>query len=141
MRLNESAAAHAATAFAGLMMAVIILLAPGLVAASEPQHASRTSPATPSAQPDLRQSLDDSDEVATLDAIHVALSQVGDGGSYVWHRNHGRLSGVFQPTQSFKDQSGQVCRHLTIMLVSGAAMRKTEGIACRLATGRWQLDG
>lgn len=141
MRCTESLAAHAATAFAGLVMAAVVTLAPGQVQAAEPQTASRTSPLPQSSQPDFRTSLDDSDEIATLDAIHVALSQVGDGGSYVWHRNHGRLSGVFQPTQSFKDPSGQVCRHLVIMLVAGAAVRKTEGIACRLATGRWQLDG
>ena len=98
MRCNESVVAHAATAFAGLAMAAIVLLAPGLVQAAEPLPASRTSPPPLMAQPDFRTSLDDGDEVATLDAIHVALSQVGDGGSYVWHRNHGRLSGVFQPT-------------------------------------------
>ena len=90
---------------------------------------------------DLRATLDDNDEVATLDAIHIALSQVGDGGTYVWHRQHGRLSGIMQPTQSFKDVGGNVCRHLLIMLVSGRHTQRTEGIACRLGNGRWQLDG
>jgi hypothetical protein len=141
MRLSESLAAHAATAFAGLAMAAIIVLAPGLVLAAEPIPAARASTVSPQSMPDLRPSLDDSDEVATLDAIHVALTQVGDGGSYVWHRTHGRLSGVFQPTESFKDPAGQVCRHLVIMLIAGSAVRKSEGIACRLASGRWQLDG
>jgi surface antigen len=141
MRSLDSLAAHAATAFAGLAMAAIIALAPGLVLAAEPMPAARTSTVTPQSMPDFRSSLDDTDEVATLDAIHTALSEVGDGGSYVWHRQHGRLSGVFQPTQSFKEPSGQVCRHLIIMLVAGSAVRKAEGVACRLASGRWQLDG
>lgn len=139
---QECLVAHAATAFAGLAMAAIIVLAPSLVMANEPTRAARMTPLPPAAHlPDFRASLDDTDEMATLDAIHVALTQVGDGGSYIWHRNHGRLSGVFQPTQSFKDAGGQVCRHLVVTLVAGAAVRKTEGIACRLANGRWQLDG
>jgi surface antigen len=143
MRRQESLVAPVATAFAAVAMAAIVALAPSLVLANEPVRTSRTLPALPPAAklPDFRASLDDADEIATLDAIHLALSQVGDGNSYVWHRDHGRLSGVFQPTQSFKDTSGQVCRHLMVMLIAGAAVRKTEGIACRLSNGRWQLDG
>ena len=125
------------------MMVAIILLAPGLVLAAEPVPITRSSPDLgPFVGPsDLRATLDDNDEVATLDAIHIALSQVGDGGTYVWHRQHGRLSGIMQPTQSFKDVGGNVCRHLVIMLVSGRHTQRTEGIACRLGNGRWQLDG
>ena len=46
--------------------------------------------------------LDENDEIAALEAIRVALTEVGDGGSYVWYRRHGRLSGIVQPTVSFK---------------------------------------
>lgn len=139
MRSNVSLSGLWATVFAGVFIAALILIAPGLVLASEPMPVNRAQPAL--AGPDLRTTLDDTDEVATLDAIHTALSQVADGATYVWHRNHGRLSAILQPTQSFKDASGNVCRHLVVMLMSGAATRKTEGIACRMATGRWQLDG
>ena len=132
-----------ATCLTGLMMVAIVLFAPGLLLAAEPTPVTRSSPdlGSQGGPHDLRATLDDTDEVATLDAIHTALSQVGDGGTYVWHRQHGRLSGIMQPTQSFKDKSGNVCRHLVIMLISGRHTQRTEGIACRLANGRWQLDG
>jgi hypothetical protein len=128
-----------ATCAAALYLVAIVIFAPGMARAAEPTPVTRLSPDF--APPDLRATLDDTDEVATLDAISVALSQVGDGGTYVWQRLHGRLSGVFQPTQSFKDPGGTVCRHLIIMLTSGRHTQRTEGIACRLANGRWQLDG
>jgi len=85
--------------------------------------------------------LDENDEIAALEAIRVALTEVGDGGTYVWHRNHGRLSGIVQPTASFKDLGGRVCRHLVLTMTVGTATGRAEGIACRLADGRWQLDG
>lgn len=85
--------------------------------------------------------LDENDEIAALEAIRVALSEVGDGGTYVWHRRHGRLSGIVQPTASFKDPVGRVCRHIVLIMTVGTATGRAEGIACRLANGRWQLDG
>jgi surface antigen len=139
MRSSDCLPTVAATAFAGVVMVAIILFAPGLVMAVEPAPMARKQPVA--LGPDFRNTLDDADEVATLDAIHTTLSQVGDGGTYVWHRQHGRLSAIMQPTQSFKDNAGQICRHLVIMLVSGTANRRTEGMACRLPNGRWQLDG
>ena len=85
--------------------------------------------------------LDENDEIAALEAVRVALTQVGDGATYVWHRANGRLSGVVQPTGSFKDPAGHVCRHIILILATGAHSSKIEGVACRLANGRWQLDG
>jgi surface antigen len=85
--------------------------------------------------------LDLKDEIATLETLQMALSEVGDGSTYVWHRYHGRLSGVIKPTTSFKDGSGQVCRHVIVVLTSGSRSQRSEGIACRLATGQWQLQG
>jgi hypothetical protein len=85
--------------------------------------------------------LDDNDEIAALEAIRVALTEVGDGGTYVWYRQHGRLSGIVQPTVSFKDPVGRVCRHILLIMTVGTATGRAEGIACRLADGRWQLDG
>lgn len=146
MRHEEALAVQAATAFTALAVVLLITLAPSVVFAAEPQTLQSIARPAPDhrarpAYPDFRASLDETDELAALDAIHVALSEVGDGGSYIWHRNHGRLSGIFQPTQSFKDGGGNVCRHLVVTLSSGAAIRRTEGIACRLSSGRWQLDG
>ena len=51
--------------------------------------------------------LDEKDEIAALERIQYALSEVSDGKTYVWRRWHGRLSGIVQPTASFKDQRRQ----------------------------------
>lgn len=89
----------------------------------------------------LRQPLDETDEVAALESLQFALTEVADGSSYVWHRANGRLSGIVKPMSSFKDAKGGVCRHVLVVLNSQDATKKTEAVACRLATGVWQLDG
>jgi hypothetical protein len=102
-----------------------------------------TKPPGTSAKPKFAETnshLDENDEIAALEAIRVALTEVGDGGTYVWHRQHGRLSGMVQPTASFKDAAGRVCRHILVIMTVGAAKGRAEGIACRLADGRWQFD-
>ena len=85
--------------------------------------------------------LDEKDEIAALERIQYALSEVGDGKTYVWRRWHGKLSGLVQPTASFKDGSGKICRHLIVLMTNGPSSKRHEGIACRLPSGRWQLDG
>ncbi len=85
--------------------------------------------------------LDEGDKIALLERLQYALSQIGDGSTYVWRRWHGHLSATVHPTASFKDDTGQVCRHVVILLTNGKRAKKTEGIACRLPGGRWQLDG
>jgi surface antigen len=85
--------------------------------------------------------LDESDEIAALESVQFALSEVGDGASYIWHRNNGRLSGMVQPVTSFKDGRGQVCRHVVVVLTSGVTSKKAEGVACRLTGGQWKLEG
>ena len=106
------------------------------------QHAPRTSQLkrkpvylTP------RDTLTRYDRLAALEAVQIALSEVGDGDSYVWRRHHGRLNGVIQPTKSYKDSRGRVCRHVIVLLNSGNYSRKREGIACRHNDGIWSLDG
>jgi surface antigen len=89
-------------------------------------------------QDDARQ--DEDDEIATLEAIGIALSEVGDGNAYVWRRRHGRLGGFVQPTASFKDPGGRVCRHVLLQLTRAGRVGRAEGIACRLGDGRWELD-
>jgi len=105
---------------------------------------SERSP-TPAPRPRLAEyshgDLDDSDEIAALDAIRIALTEVGDGASYVWHRGNGRLSGAIHPTASFKDAAGRVCRHIVLVLSTGVRTGRTEGIACRVEGGGWQLEG
>ena len=85
--------------------------------------------------------LDDGDAVAALDGIRLALTEVGDGSSYVWHRRDGVLSGMAQPSASYKDTLGQPCRHILVMLNTWGRSSRIDGVACRTASGRWQLDG
>lgn len=82
-----------------------------------------------------------SGEVSALEALHLALTEVGDGALYVWHRHDGQVGGVVQPTASFKDARGKICRHIVVLLSSGIRTRRTEGLACRLDSGAWQLEG
>jgi hypothetical protein len=84
---------------------------------------------------------DENDEIAALEAIRIALTEVGDGNTFAWHRRHGRLSGLVQPTTSFKDSAGRVCRHILLIMTAGDHVGKAEGVACRGGDGRWQLGG
>lgn len=129
-----------------------VLIGPPAVAeeaqpAQPPASCTCPNPSKPpgvSAKPKFAEAnafLDENDEIAALEAIRVALTEVGDGATYVWHRRHGRLSGIVQPTASFKDPGGRVCRHILLIMTVGTATGRAEGIACRLADGRWQLDG
>lgn len=150
MRSTPSLMPLAATAVTAFTISASILLSSDLSFAAEeaaPSASTCSCPdkAKPWSRPkfaDLKpHSFDERDEYAALESVQFALTEVGDGATYVWHRAHGRLSGVVQPTSSFKDAAGNVCRHLVIMLTSGTHTKKTEGIACRLASGIWQLDG
>lgn len=84
---------------------------------------------------------DDVDALAALEGISIALNEVGDGGTYVWHRRDGRLSGMAQPHGAYKSTDGLACRRLTVMLNAFDRSRRIDGVACRAATGRWQLQG
>jgi surface antigen len=83
--------------------------------------------------------LDDRDRFAALEAIQLALSEVSDGSTYVWHANSGRLSGSVRPTESFKDSSGRICRRIVVALSTASFSRETDGLACRLESGTWRL--
>ncbi len=84
---------------------------------------------------------DDIDALAALEGISIALNEVGDGGTYVWHRRDGRLSGMAQPHDAYKNTDGLACRRLTVMLNTLDRSRRIDGVACRATTGRWQLEG
>jgi hypothetical protein len=105
----------------------------------KPALADHSAPAP--RQPEYKQQLDDTDEIAAFEALHLGLTEVADGATYVWHRANGRLSGAVQPTQSFKASNGQICRHIVVSLSSGTMHRRTEGIACRAGNGVWSLNG
>jgi len=90
---------------------------------------------------DLQANLDEGDEIAALEAIRIALTEIGDGATFVWRRANGRISGVVKPTSSFKAVDGKICRHILIVLAAGRRTGQIEGVACRLDNGRWELDG
>jgi len=106
-----------------------------LAASNSPAGAEDAAPGS------VALALDDRDAVAALDSINIALTEVGDGGSYVWHRVDGWLSGMAQPTSSYKGTAGQPCRHLIVILNVPGRSSKIEGVACRTALGQWLLEG
>ncbi|HET6389462.1 RT0821/Lpp0805 family surface protein [Hyphomicrobium sp.] len=137
-----STAAAGATAFA---LVAAIFLPYGLAWADGQPLASVTCPGTSAVQDKtqltgIKPTLDQDDEYAALESVQLALTEVADGSSYVWHRAHGRLSGVVKPLASFKDTRGSVCRHAVVTLTGVDTTKETEIVACRLPTGIWQLS-
>ena len=102
---------------------------------------AETGSGSPSSIAVIRPWFDRNDEVAALEAVRVALTEVGDGSSYVWYRHGGRLSGIVKPTQSFEDMRGRVCRHLVVTMSASGYSRTASAIACRLPDGTWTIDG
>lgn len=98
-------------------------------------------PKVADARPEQPKVFDTIDELAALEAVHLALTEVGDGQSYIWHRRSGILSGVVRPTASFRNAAGRICRHIEVTLTAGARSKRTEGIACRDKDGAWSLEG
>lgn len=151
-----SLSASALTAFA--VVATIFLSSPDAYAAGPAQESAAADapscacPGTSSRRqkpkyadlkpsPDDGRALDAGDEVAALSSVQHALSATADGATYVWHRNNGRISGLVQPTSSFKNVEGTLCRHVVVMMTTGNKTRKAEGVACRDARGVWSLEG
>ncbi len=88
---------------------------------------------------ELRSKLDQKDQVIAMRALQLALSQLPDGGTFVWQKKSRSLKGLIKPTRAFRNTDGQVCRHVIYALVLGRYTKQIEGIACRLENGRWQL--
>lgn len=91
--------------------------------------------------PSLPRHTEPGDMTAALEAVEIALTQAGDGATYVWRRGNGRLTGAVRPTSTFRDADRRVCRHLEMQLWLGTYSRRTEGIACRGDDGVWLLEG
>jgi hypothetical protein len=150
MRPFPSLLVVAASGLAACLFAAVVSIMPRQSSAESEHALTRSAPAvTPHEQEPAGYSrfddtpfrLNENDEISALSSIQYALTELADGSSYIWHRDDGRLSGIVQPTTSFKDAAGKVCRHIIVILTSGERNRKTEAVACRLAGGRWQLDG
>jgi len=89
---------------------------------------------------DLKARLDRSDRVAALQALELALSELGDGVTLVWQRPERGLVGRIKPVSAFRDDQGRVCRHVLYSLALGTHQRQIEGIACREPDGSWSLS-
>jgi hypothetical protein len=142
MRAHSSIVGPAAVVITALALVCQIFLGPSPARGAEVKWEDPVFPPAVATAPLPTPPLDEKDAIVALERIQYALSEVEDGGTYVWRRWHGQLSGVVHPIASFKKKdSGQVCRHLTVLLTSGERTRKMQSIACRLPSGRWQLDG
>lgn len=110
--------------------------APGLTAVATPP-APEKNPIRRLAE--LRSKLDSRDHAVAMRALHLALSRVPDGGTFIWQKKGHALKGVIKPTKAFRDAQGRVCRHVIYALALGRYTRQIEGIACRSEDGSWQL--
>jgi surface antigen len=90
---------------------------------------------------ELKARLDRSDRVAAMQALELALSELGDGVTLVWQRPERALTGRIKSVSAFRDDRGRVCRHIVYSLALGAFQRQVEGVACREPDGSWSLSG
>ena len=88
----------------------------------------------------LRAKLRPADEYATLNALLIALSRVGDGQTYIWGRPKRQLRAFITPTSSFRNEKGTICRLITVSLALGPYMKRIETTACRAKNRSWQLQ-
>ncbi len=155
MRFNKSLSLPIAATFLAVLLTATCVFPTGLVVAEEPKNQNILSsqdlkvntqtavptPAVQKAQKRVAYSLSRADRIAALESVQFGLSRVSDGSSYIWHRSHGRLSGVVRPTKSFKDRAGKICRHFEVIYVSGDLAKRLETVACRLDNGVWEISG
>lgn len=90
---------------------------------------------------ELKARLDRSDRAAAMQALELALSELGDGVTLVWQRPERGLVGRIKPVSVFRDDQGRVCRHVLYSLALGTYQRQIEGVACRESDGSWSLSG
>ena len=90
---------------------------------------------------ELKARLDQSDRAAAMQALELALSELGDGVTLVWRRPERELVGRIKPVSAFRDDQGRVCRHVVYSLALGTYQRQIEGVACRESDGSWSLSG
>ena len=88
----------------------------------------------------LRAKLRPADEYATLNALLIALSRVGDGQTYIWGRPKRQLRAFITPTKSYRNENGTICRAITVSLVLGSYMKRIQTTACRANNRSWQLQ-
>lgn len=88
---------------------------------------------------ELKARLNDADRITALNALKIALDEVGDGGTFTWSKAQRQLKGIIKPTSAFRDGDGRVCRHVIYALRLADYTKQIETIACRQPDGRWKL--
>jgi surface antigen len=131
---------------AGALLVLLSAPAPLSLIAEEPLitgavQIDAESAAQPANFAELRAQLDASDRAVALNALQVALNELGDGASLLWRRRSRGLTGVIKAVSAFRDDAGRVCRHVSYSLSLGTYAREVEGVACRESNGSWSLAG
>jgi len=131
---------------AGALLVLLGAPAPHALVADEPlSTGSVLIDAEGAVQPasfvELRARLDPTDRAVALNALKVALNELGDGSSLLWRRPSRALTGVIKAVSVFRDSEGRVCRHVSYSLSLGTYVRQVEGVACRETNGGWSLAG
>ena len=88
----------------------------------------------------LRAKLRPADEYATLNALLIALSRVGDGQTYIWTRPKRQLRAFITPTSSYRNETGTICRKLVVSLALGSHIKRIKTTACRAKDRSWKLQ-
>ena len=96
---------------------------------------------TPQGLTELKSSLDHSDRMVALQALQMALTELGDGVTLVWRRPVSQLVGRIRPVSAFRDDQGRVCRKVVYSIDQGGQQTRIEGAACRKADGSWAIQG
>ncbi len=88
----------------------------------------------------LRSKLRPADEYATLYAMQIALSRVGDGQTFVWSRPKRQLRALITPLSSWRHVNGSICRKISVSLSLGSTLKRMKTIACRDKKRVWQMQ-
>ena len=88
----------------------------------------------------LRSKLRPADEYATLYALQIALSRVGDGQTFVWSRPKRQLRARITPLNSWRHVNGSICRKISVSLALGRTLKNMQTIACRDQKHVWQMQ-
>ena len=126
---------------AGALMLSVLLPAPLPLKAEDQGTAARVENVAPSRLGELKTNLSRSDRIVALQALKMALTELGDGATLVWRRPASQLTGRVKPVSAFRDGTGRICRAIVYTLARGAKEKQIEGIACREADGRWTIIG
>ena len=80
-----------------------------------------------------------SDRVLYDSTTRKGLAESADGQVLSWYNPETGNQGVFRPTRSFTAMSGRSCRHYRTTVAFHDGFASSDGTACRMADGQWQI--